>query len=73
MEEMMYFFVVVASAMFVINTIVAWLNRAQAVKNREINKAEHEARMETWQTARIERIEEKLKEFSKTSDNDLDF
>ena len=69
----MYFFVVVASAMFVIDTIVAWFNRAQAVKTREINKAEHEARRETWQSARIERIEEKLKELGKAPDNDLDF
>lgn len=57
MEEMMYFFVVVACAMFVIKTIVGWIKSAQYDAERKIRETERKARTEAFDKARLEQLE----------------
>ena len=57
MEEMFYFFMIVASAMFVIKTIVAWIRSVQYDNERKVRETEHRVRRETYDKARLEQFE----------------
>ena len=44
---MFYFFMIVASAMFVLKTIVAWIRSVQYDNERKVRETEHRVRRET--------------------------
>ena len=67
-EEVVYFCVVVASATFVIKTIVGWIHSARYEKDRSCRKAEQIGRREAYLESRIENLE---KEVKNTKDIDL--
>ena len=61
MEEMMYFFVVVACAMFVIKTVVSWIQTAKYQTERKVREAareaEYKARKSAFGEARLDALE----------------
>ena len=57
MEEMMYFFVVVACATFVVKTIIGWIRSAKYEAENKVREAERKARMEAFDKSRLEQLE----------------
>ena len=48
---------IVASAMFVLKTIVAWIRSVQYDNERKVRETEHRVRRETYDKARLEALE----------------
>ena len=65
MEEMMYFFVVVACAMFVIKTIIGWIRSAKFDAEHKVREAEMKARRDAFKESRIENLENFQKKIEK--------
>ena len=57
MEEMMYFMLVVASATFVVKTIVGWIQTARFENEKKVRETERRIRIETYDKARLEQLE----------------
>lgn len=62
METIVVVCAVVATATFVVKTIVSWIKSGKYEKEAALRRKENETRRATFAEARLNRLEEKLKE-----------